>query len=161
MQIFLFLFVIFNSFHDLHLSMCSIVYNEDAQRIEVQQRIFYDDLEKSLQIQMQNEHFNILKPEESTLDYDSLFQEYANRHIDLYVNDKASELELLEYEISNDAIVLYLFKANVKKLKSIDIFSHILFELFDDQDNVISIQANGKKQSQKFDVHSKPFQMIF
>ncbi len=162
MQIIVILFLVFGSLaHELHLSMCSITYNEDASRIELEQRIFYDDLEKSLQYQLNDDRFDILKPQESDLNYDSLFQDYMNKHIKFFVNDRSVELELLEYEVDNETVVLYMYKTKIKKLKSINFLSHILFEIYQDQDNIISIQANGQKKSQKFDVNSKALQIEY
>jgi hypothetical protein len=138
-----------------------MTFNEDAKRVEVQQRIFYDDLEKALQFRLDDPKFDILNPSESVLSYDSLFLAYMNDHINININDKEIELSLLEYEISDDAVVLYLFKSNVKKVEKVEILSHILFEIFSDQDNVISINAYGKRKSQKFNVSSKAAEILF
>jgi len=162
MQLILFLFVLFSSsFHDLHLSMCNLSYNEEEQRIEVQQRIFFDDLEKSLQLSLEDEKFDILSPEMSELSYDSLFLTYINEHIDLSLNGVDVDLSLLEYEVSDEAVILFLYKANVPKLQALEIHSHILFEIYDDQDNVLSVNAFGKKKSKKFDINAEPLQLIF
>ncbi|GLR19140.1 hypothetical protein GCM10007940_37560 [Portibacter lacus] len=139
--------------------MSHISYNEEHHRIEIQNRIFYDDLEKSLRISLDNEKFDILKPEESNLDYDSLFQDYNNRNFEIAINDSPIELSLLEYEIKDDAIVMYLFKSDVPKINTLKVFSHILFEIFDDQDNVVSVQVNKKRKSKKFSYDSKPLEI--
>lgn len=162
MQIILYFLVFLTSIaHELHLSMCNLTYNEEEQRIEIQQRIFFDDLEKSLQLRLEDPKFDILAPEASNLDYDSLFLAYANDHIDISINSSPVELSILEYEIKDDAIILYLYKATVHSLKAIEIHSHILFEIFEDQDNVLSVNAFGKRKSKKFDVNAEPLQLEF
>ena len=162
MQLILLLFALASSdSHELHLSMCNLSYNEEAQRIEVQQRIFYDDLEKSLQFRLEDEKFDILSPEMSTLDYDSLFLAYTNDHFDLIVNGEEIDLSILEYEISDEAVILFLYKANVPSLQTIEVHSYILFEIYDDQDNVLSVNAYGEKKSKKFDVNAKPLELTF
>lgn len=162
MQILIILFSLtISSVHDLHLSMCSINFNEEAQRLEIQQRIFYDDLEKALQFRLDDPRFDILNPSESALSYDSLLLAYMNDHIDLNINEKQVELSLLDYEISGDALVLYLFESNLQKIDRIEILSHLLFEIFNDQDNVVSISAYKQKKSQRFSTSSKPFILSF
>lgn len=162
MQILLLLFAsLISSIHDLHLSMCRVDYNSDAKRIEVQQRLFYDDLEQSLQIRLDDASFDILSEDNEKRYMDSLLQVYINDHIDLYINEKSVELDLLEYEIVDDAMVLYLYKNNVRKIKSIDLFSHVLFELFDDQNNVVAITVDDRKRSQRFSPSSKPWSLTY
>ena len=158
MQLIIILFSIlgFNA-HELHLSMCNISYNEEEQRIEVQQRVYYDDLESSFKVILKNNKFDILKPEDSGVSLDSLILAYTNEKLDLEVNGEEVDLSLLDYEISDDAFVIYLYKSNIKKITSLQIYSHLLFEIFNDQDNVISVMANGKKKSQKFSYNSKPY----
>jgi hypothetical protein len=141
--------------------MCSMTFNEDAKRLEVQQRVFYDDLEKALRFRLDDPKFDILNPSGSSMNYDSLFMEYINDHIDLNINDKEVELSMLEYEISDDAMVLYMYKSNVKSIEKVEILSHLLFEIFSDQDNVVSINAYQKKKSERFNISSKPVEITF
>ena len=136
--------------HDLHLSMCHISYNDDQQRIEIQQRIFFDDLEQSLRISLSNPDFDILDVNHDGLDYNEIFAEYMNSKIEIVIDGKPISLEILSYEIDQDAIVLYLYKEKVKKIKEFQLYSEVLFELFSDQANIISVEVGGKKKSARF-----------
>ncbi len=155
MQLFLVLFFSLSSqFHDLHLSMCNLEYNEEGQRIELQQRIFFDDLENMLKLRLENDSFDILHPESSSISYDSLFTVYLNENIDFSVDGNKISMSLLEYEINDQAIVFYLYALKVKKFSDISFHSHILFDLFEDQTNVVSIKWGNKKKSGRFRIGS-------
>lgn len=150
------LFLIFSSFmHDIHLSMCNLKYNEEYQRIEIQQRVFYDDLELSLRSKLGDQKFDILAPEVSAYSYDSIFHDYINTHISLHINEKSYKLEFLEYETIDEAVVMYMYVPDIQQIEKIEVFSAILFELYDDQNNIISITVGKEKKSARFSQGSK------
>ena len=155
-------FVLISSFfpHELHLSMCDISYNQDYQRIEIQQRIFYDDLELNLRNELNDQRFDILEPFPK-YDLDSLYTSYLNNRITLGINGQDKKLELLDYEMDDEAYVFYLYIDKVSEIKTMSIFSTIFFELFDDQANIVSIRVNNTKKSGRFLFGSKPLSLKY
>lgn len=150
-----------NFAHELHLSMCNITFNEAKNRLEIQQRIFYDDLEKTLQIQLGDEKFDILSPEVSPLNYDSLFHEYIQARVNVEIDDVKIKIDFLEYEVDQDAIVFYLFKENITSVNNLEFHSSILFELFQDQTNIFSFRKGDVRKSGRLTVNSDPISFIF
>jgi hypothetical protein len=141
--------------------MCNVSYNEAANRVEVQQRIFYDDLEQSFQIALKDEKFDILSPKLYELNFDSLFYEYFDKRTTLNINGSSVKLDYLEYEINQDAIVLYFYKENIFSINSLDFHSSVLFELFDDQTNIVSVIVGKQKKSGKFTISSESISFLF
>ena len=151
-----FLLLIFSFLpHELHLSMCDISYNQQHERIEIQQRIFYDDLELNLRNELDDQKFDILEPFPK-YDLDSLYTEYLNNRITLGINGQEKKLELLDYEMDDEAYVFYLYIDKVSEIKTMSILSTIFFELFEDQANIVSVRVNNTKKSGRFLFGSKP-----
>lgn len=151
--LFLFLIVPFVS-HDLHLSMCNINFNQEYQRIEIEQRIFLDDLEDQLKVNLKDEKFDIINPDPS-LDIDSIFEKYLNKNIELIVDDNRKEIVLLEYALDDAAFVFYMYIEGIKEVNRLSIYSSILFNLYDDQTNIVSVKVEDVKKSARFELGSK------
>ncbi len=147
--------------HDLHLSIGNISYNSDQHRMEIEQRIFFDDLETSFKSQLQDKNFNILSPNSSNYDYDSLFISYLNKNIQITLENKPIKLSLLEYEADDEAFVFFLYAENIPSINTINLYSSILFEMFEGQTNIVSVKINGIKKSEKFRKGSKGIEMTF
>ena len=140
--------------------MCDISYNQEYERLEIQQRIFYDDLELNLRNELNDQRFDILEPFPK-YDLDSLYTEYLNNRISLGINGVNKKLELLDYEIDDEAYVFYLYIDKVSEIKTMSIFSKIFFELFDDQANIVSVRVQDTKKSGRFLFGSKPLALNY
>ena len=140
--------------------MSTITYNDAQDRIEVQQRIFYDDLERSFRNKLDDEKFDIINPN-SKITLDSILTDYINSSIDFVIDNKNITLALLEYEFTEDAIVIYSYASDVRFPKKVSLHSSLLFELFDDQTNVVSVNIGGKKKSGKFSFGSKALEIEY
>lgn len=153
--IFFILFWNFTTVHDLHLSICNLEYNVDENRIEIEQRIFIDDLENAIKKSKGFEKFNVLEGVVEQKHADLLL-EYYNDHFDLAINGKKVDVQLLEYSNNQEAFIFYFYIPDVKRVEEVSLISTILFELFDDQSNVVSLQFMSTKKSENFTYKSKP-----
>lgn len=147
--------------HDLHMSISDVKYNSEYQRLEIQHRIFIDDLENTLKLQIQNPAFNILDKNDKTTNLDSLLTDYLNLKTMILVDGKRINIQLLEYEHNTDAFTFYMYANDIPEFKNFKYSSHILFELFDDQNNIVSININGKKKSGRFRNESDMLELTF
>ncbi len=161
MHIIAILFLSISSFfHELHLSITDIYYNEEAQRIEMQQRIFIDDLQEAIQKFSHDPSIDLLNFDKNK-PIDSLLTAYLNSRNTFILNDQDLSFKLLEYENNMEAFTFYLFIPNIPTFDKLKFQSSVLFELFDDQTNVVSINANGKKKSDRFRNGSKPLEIDY
>lgn len=146
--------------HDLHLSITDIYYNEEAQRIEIQQRIFIDDLQEAIQKFTLDPSIDLLNSDEN-IPLDSILTTYLNSRNTFILNEQKLSFSLLEYENNMEAFTFYLYIPNIPSINQLQFQSSVLFELFDDQTNIVSINANGKKKSSRFTLGSKPLDISY
>ena len=130
--------------HPYHVSVCDIVYNQEAQAIQISQRIFLDDLEEALQLSNDDPKFILM--EDSTTSHQYL-EAYFQEHFTLVINGDQAAYDFLGGEIEDDAIWCYIEVAEVSKLESIALTSTLLTEVFDDQKNLVHFKVSGDKKS--------------
>jgi hypothetical protein len=136
-------------FHDFHVSVCDVEFNEQSKSIQVSQRIFLNDFEQAL-----NKKYavNLIIDDKSTLAYrDSLIQAYLFENIKLKVDGKEKKRVYVGSEIEEDAIWCFIEYVGVKKYKSITITSTVLLETFEDQANIIHFAYGDREKSIKLD----------
>ena len=65
----------------------------------------------------------------------------------ILIDDKKFEMDYLGLETKNDMYVCYLEIENLPIYSNMVISNKILFEIFDDQQNIIHVKRNNKRQS--------------
>lgn len=74
---------------------------------------------------------------------------YILEYIKLKVNNKILTVNYLGYEEDSEAVNIYMESEPVKSPKKVEAAVSALYNLFDDQMNIIHIIVDGKRQSQK------------
>ncbi|HYG37979.1 MAG TPA: DUF6702 family protein [Cytophagales bacterium] len=151
-----FLMVLFTLFHPFHVSVCEIEFNEKEKRAEVTIKIFLDDMENGLR-KMTNEKIDIVKI--AGRERDSLVGAYLNQHFFLKIDQTNSKGKFLGSEIEKDALWCYYELDGVKKFSQIMIRNTILYEIFDDQVNLINVSLHGEIKSARLNA-SNPSEII-
>lgn len=142
-------------FHPFHVSVCDIEYKREAKAIQISQRIFLDDLETAL-----NNGFEaglIIDDEAMKDQRDSLIELYLANKLEVLVDGKTKPANYLGSEFEEDGIWCYIEIEGVRKVKEIKVISTILFEVFDDQANIIHFKQNDFERSVKLDSKSPSF----
>lgn len=143
-----FLYVVMAWGHPFHVSVCDIFYNPRAQRIELAQRIFLDDLEETLRSYGDDPYLDITHPKDSVR-VDSLLKAYYTEKLSLWVDGKLQSLSYLGHERKENNMWSYL--ETQKKVrrppKRIEIRNTLLFEQFRDQQNLIKIRIFEAEQT--------------
>ena len=135
--------------HPFYVSITSVDYNEEAQRLEISSRIFYDDLETALK-DGQNLKIDLIDPEDKSA-VDSLLAAYFRNHFRLSVNDSPATLHYVGYEIDEDVAWCFLEVENIAGVKRLTIDNRILFDHFPKQSNILHVTAYGHRKSTKLD----------
>ena len=135
--------------HPFYVSITSVDYNEQAQRVEISCRIFYDDLEAALK-SGRNMKVDLMKPTDKPAT-DSLLAAYLRDHFRLSVNGKPSPLHYVGYEIEDDVAWCFLEADNIRVVNNIAITNRILFDQFPKQSNILHVTAYGQRKSKKLD----------
>jgi hypothetical protein len=142
-------FQVIGLLHPFHVSVCDVVINSEARSVQISQRIFLDDFELAL-----NNSFDaglIIDDQTMQAKRDSLIELYLAAHFEILVDDKKKEANYLGSEFEEDAIWCYIEIEGVRKVKSIQVKSTILYSEYDDQANIIHFKKGDFEKSVKLD----------
>ena len=142
------LFLLGANVHPYHVSATEMEYDAKAKRVEISTKIFTDDFEDILakrykqKIDLGDKN---LRPKMTELVF-----KYLNSHLSIQNNGKQLPLKLYGWEIDHEAVLIYT-TADVTNFnaKQITIQKTVLYDLFDDQLNIIHFIYNGKRKSTK------------
>jgi hypothetical protein len=135
--------------HPFFVSVTEIRQNEKTKTLEISCRIFYDDLEKTLEKNNQVK-IDILKPADRA-QVDALINDYLQKQFQVKVDTKPVNWKYLGYEIEEDAAWCYLEAPLNIPPKQVEIRDAILFDAHPEQQNMVHVTINKKRQSTKLD----------
>jgi hypothetical protein len=140
---------ILNMRHPLHLSSMDLNYNSRGGTIEITCRLFTDDLENAL-----SKAYKVSTDLSSPARHkamDELLKKYMTLHLQLKANGKRLNLNYLGFEKDKEAVLVFIESSPVKSLKKVEIKNSLLYDLFEDQTNIMHMHYNGKRKSYKLD----------
>ncbi|WP_432714263.1 DUF6702 family protein [Pedobacter sp.] len=140
---------VFNNRHPLHLSSMELNYTTKGGTLEISCRLFTDDLEDALRKQFKVPADLSAPAKHKAMD--ELLKKYIAMHVQLKANEKALPLNYLGFEKDREAIVVYIESATVKGLKKLEIQNSLMYDVFDDQGNIMHMIYNGARKSTKLD----------
>lgn len=135
--------------HPLHLSATELNYNAKESTWELSCRIFTDDLETALAKKYKVK--TDLSAEAQHQAMDVLVKRYALANLALRGSAGPITLNYLGFENDSEAVIVYLESTPVKGPLKLEATNSILYDLFDDQSNIIHITKNGSRKSSKLD----------
>ena len=141
-----FFFLIFSSFleHKYYVSTSLFNFSEDSS-LQITLRIFKDDLSNAISDTYLDQKIDDLNLIDEL--YFKQVDKYINSKISILIDDKKFEMDYLGLETKNDMYVCYLEIENLPIYSNMVISNKILFEIFDDQQNIIHVKRNDKRQS--------------
>ena len=131
--------------HKFYVSIYQIQYAEKTKMLQITSRIFVDDLNAVLQKKYQTKT-NIGEASESENDL-ILLKKYMAENFSIKVNNQVKVINFLSKEIESNVVVCYYNVKSISKIKSIEIQNTTLFDLNNDQQNIIQLTILGKKKS--------------
>jgi hypothetical protein len=135
----------FSTMHKFYVSVTQIDYIEDKGELQIISRIFIDDLEKLIR-ERYDENVTLAgdnEPEE----VNTYIEKYLSQKINITINGEGKELKFLGKEYEDDIALCYLEISGIKSVNSIEITNTVLFELFEEQQNIIKTKINSKRKS--------------
>ncbi len=130
--------------HPFHVGVVEISFNSELKRFECAVKLFTDDTERILRNTYSEGVLDIAGANELP-QVDSLLKDYLSNTLELSVNNKALSLEFLGKEGNADAIWAYAFFKAPEPFSTVTVSGTMLFELFDDQKNLIHWQTDEVK----------------
>jgi hypothetical protein len=132
--------------HPIHLSVSEINYSEKDKALQITSRIFLDDLELSIQKQLNKPNLDLLEPGKD-LTTEKLISDYVLQHFSVKLDGKIQKLNFLGFEREDPAIICYIEIENIKKFKTIEIKNDVIMETHNDQSNLVHVTYKGPVKS--------------
>ena len=151
---FLFLFSIFffswsqaKEIHPYHVGSVELNYNSKTNTYEISAKFFLDDLENGLKEKYGIAvHFN---DEKYKKQINELLSKYCSEYLKLKSDNNALKINYIGFEEDNESVNLFLESEVTTQPKKVEVAVSFLYNLYDDQMNIIHIIVNGKRQSER------------
>lgn len=129
-------------FHPFHLSLTEIRQNQESKKLEIAQKIFWDDLEIGLE-EFYNAEIDFLNPKDPEK-LKTQVSEYLVSMNEIRIDGKKISFKMLGYEVEEDAVWFYFESDPVNWKTNIEVRNAVLTETFADQQNIIHVYQTGK-----------------
>ena len=139
------LFILAFSSHKYYLSLTQIEYNKDHKSLEVIINVFMDDIELAV-----NKEYDVdmrLTTKEELKGVDEYFQKYLSNNLKFFINNKAVQYNFIGKEYEGDLVYFYLELELKEDPLSLKVINTLLFDYFEQQQNVIKFKNGSKRQS--------------
>lgn len=135
--------------HPFYVSVTEINHNARTQSIEISCRMFYDDLEHTLNKQYHS-RIDIVKPVNKA-EVNKLLSDYVRKHLIIKADGKVLSPAYVGYEIQEDGAWAYLEVKGVPRPKKVEVHDDVLYTEHPEQINMLHVTVNGSRQSTKLD----------
>ena len=133
--------------HPYHVGSVEFNYNIKSETFEISGKFFLDDLENALKEKYGKAvHFN---SEQYKTQINNYLIKYCEEYLKLKVNNKFLKINYLGYEEDSESVNIYLESEKVIQPKKVETAVSLLYNLFDDQMNIVHIIVNGNRKSQR------------
>ena len=144
------------TWHNFHTSLADMQYNSQAKAFQVSLTLFADDTENALTKFSKSKY--VLGGLGKDRKPDATLTAYLQQNFQL-INKKKQVLPIhyIGKEVSLEVVKVYFEIPFKENLKSCTLKNTIMFELFDDQSNIVNLQKEAKKKSFAFQPEAPVF----
>lgn len=133
--------------HPYHVGSVEINYNSKSKSFEVTGRFFLDDLENALGKKYGNSfHFN---DEKYKARLNEALEKYCAEYFRLKADGKFLRINYVGYEEDSESVNVFLESETLNTPKKVEAAVSFLYNLFDDQINIVHMIVNGERKSEK------------
>lgn len=133
--------------HPYHVGSVEINYNSKSKTFEITGRFFLDDLENGLGKKYEKSfHFN---DEKYKTQINEALKKYSSEYFKLKTDNQFLKVNYVGYEEDSESVNVYLESEKVENPKKVEAAVSFLYNLFDDQINLVHIIVNGNRKSEK------------
>lgn len=133
------------SVHKFYVSVTKVEYKEEQKSLQFIMRVFIDDFEQLLR-ERYDENITLNIPNESK-EVDVYSKKYITDKIIVKLNGESIDFNFLGKEYEDDIVYFYLEIENVAKINSLEITNKVLFDLFEEQQNIVRTKIYSKNKS--------------
>lgn len=131
--------------HKFYVSVSKIEYAQDERSLQMISTIFIDDIESTLRARY-GEKVS-LDPEKETPYDQELLRQYFLKKLEIRVDGTVRDLDYIGREYENDVVKIYLEVPGVEDPNRVEVQAEWLFELFDEQQNIIHMKKGDTRRS--------------
>ena len=139
--------------HPFHVSVVEINHNATDKTLEISCKLFTDDFEKVL-VQNYKTKIDLSNPPDRKA-MDSVVKKYIISHFSISVDGKQGNLTYLGFEKDNEGVYSYVQVENVASVKKVELTNKLMYDMFDDQVNIMHVVVKGERKSTKLDYPSQ------
>jgi len=147
------------TFHPIHVSTANIEYNSKDNKLEVICTIFTDDFEAGLAKQYSTK--TDLNKAEMHAAMDALVKQYLAANLKIQADNAPVKLNYLGFEINREGTDIYLESDKILQPKKVDVEISLLYNLFDDEINIVHVIVNGVRKSERVNYPDKKVVQLF
>lgn len=133
------------SIHKYYIALTEIEFKEKSGSVQMIMSVNIDDFEHSI-----NKEYTI----DAKLTYDDeiknsniYFKKYLNTHFNISINNILREYKYIGKKYDGNILYFYLEIENISSIKNIEVKNDMLIKYFPEQQNLIKIKANNKRQT--------------
>ncbi|WP_113663568.1 DUF6702 family protein [Pedobacter nanyangensis] len=133
--------------HPFHVSNTEVSYNTKNKSLEITCRIFTDDLENVLSKRFKNKIDLYAKSQEKEMN--AFVKSYLAANLKFVIDGKSVKYNYVGFENDHEATNVYLEIGNSPSFKTLSVDNGVLYDLFEDQMNILHVDKNGNRKSTK------------
>ena len=133
--------------HPFYVSVTEINQNTTEKSLEISVKFFADDFEHTLE-KAYNTKLDITTDKDKA-SFDKLIPDYIAKHFALAVDGKPVKASFVGFEKDKESVYCYFEITNTATVKRLEVTNNLLYELTQEQINIMHITVNGKRQSSK------------
>jgi hypothetical protein len=131
--------------HKFYASFVTINYNEQEKNVEITIRAFPDDLEAALS-KLNNKSVKLDESKETGV----MVMAYLKKTFEIKKNNRPQQLQWVGMEVKVDSAWIYIEAKMPGGLSGAQLRDQFLFDMFNDQTNVVSLKYKGKQVDHVF-----------
>ncbi len=132
----------FTSLHKYYVSNTQVDYVKDQKAIQITSGIFVDDFEKLLKERYDDTI--VLNDNQDEALIDAYIEKYLLAKLEVIIDTKKQDLVFIGKEYEEDIIYCYLEIENIEAINTMEISNTLLFDLFEEQKNIVRTNINEK-----------------
>lgn len=131
--------------HKFYASTTRIEYVPQEQSVQIITEIFTDDIQQALsERNLRDVHLDSKKQTQEDI---LLLQDYVFKKLTIFVNGTKQGYDYIGLQYDIDRVKLYLEITNVSSFEQVEIENKILFDTFEDQQNIIHVTTPESRRS--------------
>jgi hypothetical protein len=133
--------------HPFHVSVTEVNHNATQKTLEISCKLFTDDFESILG-KINKTKIDLINPVNLPA-MDTMVKKYIISHLSITANGKPVGFSYLGYEHDKEAVFCYLEVSNVSAVSNLRIKNTLMYDLFEDQINIMHVIVGGNRKSTK------------